>query len=159
MSIVELGRGERLSPRALTAWARHITIWRALLALLLLSGWIWQGRQHLSVVEVYFTAPHATAALAPRVRQYPAGTPWICLYFVYAQARPGVDRYTYRFAQGTSVFFQDTPHRVSVTHGVALDCFATGGALPPGHYVADLLVDGALARRLPLVVAAKGARR
>ena len=95
----------------------------------------------------------AQPGAAPRVGQYPAGVPAVCVYLVYAGARPAVDRYAYRFLQGTSVLLRAAPHTVPVTHGAALSCFDTGGALAPGRYTTDLLVDGRLAARLPLVIA------
>jgi hypothetical protein len=130
-----------------------ITIPRIALALLLTAGWVWQERQRLGVVELYVTTSQARPGLAPRVHSYPAGAPWVCLYLVYAGARPGADHYTYRFVQGRDVIFRDVERTVPAPHGAALDCFPTGGSLAPGQYAAEILVDGHEARRIPLVVA------
>jgi len=107
----------------------------------------------LGVVELYLTTAQARPSMAPRIRYYPAGAPWVCLYLVYTGARPGADHYTYRFVQGRDVIFRDIERTVPAPHGAALDCFPTGGGLAPGQYAAELLVDGGQARRIPLVVA------
>jgi hypothetical protein len=125
---------------------------RALLVLALIAGWRGQTHQQLSVVDVYLTDAQASPHLAPRVRHYPAGVPWVCVYLIYGQGRPGVDRYSYHFAHETSVFFEDVEHRVTTAHGVALDCFPTGGALAPGPYVAQVLINGRIVRQLPFTV-------
>lgn len=130
-------------------------MWRGGLALLLACAWVWQGHRSLGVVELYFTTPEARPGAAPRVERYPAGVADVCVYLIYAGARPGIDRYAYQFSQGTSVLLRDAPHTVPVAHGAALRCFKTGGALAPGHYTADLFIDDRPSARLPLVIAAR----
>ncbi|MGH2347199.1 MAG: hypothetical protein ACRDG4_18380 [Chloroflexota bacterium] len=127
------------------------TIERAFLVLLLGLGWLWQGHRQLRIVDVYLTTASAQLGAAAPTRVYPARVRSICAYLVYADSRPGVDTYSYRFA-GASVFFRDIAHRTDVAHGVALDCFDTGGALPPGRYEVTVLLDGNVARTLRFTV-------
>ncbi|MGH2411699.1 MAG: hypothetical protein ACRDGS_15220, partial [Chloroflexota bacterium] len=114
--------------------------------LLLGLGWLWQEHQRLGIVEVYLTTPAAQRGAATPTTVYPAGVRSICAYLVYADSRPGVDTYSYRFSSGGTVFFRDIVHRTAVAHGVALDCFDTGGALPPGRYAVTVLLDGDASR-------------
>ncbi len=134
-------------------------VWRIAFALLLVTGWAWQARRRLGVVDLYPTTPTARPGAAPRVPAYPAGAPAVCVYLVYTAARPGVDHYAYRFVQGDTTLLRDAAHVVPVSHGAALDCYDTGGALPAGRYAVDLLVDGAPTRRVPFIVLARGQRR
>ena len=132
---------------------RHAaTVERVLLVLLLGLGWLWQEHRRLRVVEVFLTTPTATLALATPIATYPEGVRSICAYLVYADSRPGVDNYTYRFLSGSTVFFRAATRHTDVTHGVALDCFDTGGNLPPGRYDVAVLLNGITAQVLPFTV-------
>jgi len=124
------------------------TIERTLLVLLLGLGWLWQERRQLRIVDVYLTTTAAQLGAAPLTTVYPARVRSICAYLVYADSRPGVDTYSYRFASGGIIFFRDLAHRTPVAHGAALDCFDTGGALPPGRYAVTVLLGGDVARIL-----------
>ncbi len=43
-------------------------VWRVAFALLLVTGWAWQARRRLGVVDLYPTTPTARPGAAPRVR-------------------------------------------------------------------------------------------
>ena len=131
-----------------TALWRTGTIERLLLVLLLGLGWLWQERRQVRIVDVYLTTTAAQLGAATPTTVYPAHVRSICAYLVYADSRPGVDTYSYRFSSGGSVFFRDIAHRTPVAHGAALDCFDTGGALPPGRYAVTVMLDGAAVRTL-----------
>jgi hypothetical protein len=124
------------------------TIERTLLVLLLGLGWLWQEHRRIRIVEVHLTTAAAQLGAAPFTAVYPAGARSVCGYLIYADSRPGIDTYSYRFSRGSLVFFRDVAHRTDVAHGVALDCFDTGGALPPGSYDATLLLNGNAARTM-----------
>lgn len=102
----------------------------------------------MRIVDIYLAAPAAQIGTATRMTVYPAHARSICTYLVYADNRPGVDTYSYRFSSGGVVFFRDIAHHPPVAHGVALDCFDTGGILPPGRYAVTVLTDGDAARLL-----------
>ena len=106
----------------------------------------------MRIVDVYLTTAAAQLGAAVPTTAYPAGVRSICAYLVYADSRPGLDTYSYRFAGGAGVFFRDAAHRPDVAHGVALDCFDTGGDLPPGRYTVTVLLDGEAARTLRFTV-------
>jgi hypothetical protein len=130
----------------------HGGIERILLVFLLGLGWFWQEHQHARVVSVYLTTATTRPGADMPTMSYPAGVRSVCVYLVYADSRPGTDTYSYRFSRGSLVFFRDVVHRTDVAHGVALDCFDTGGALLPGSYDVTLLLDGNAARTMHFTV-------
>jgi hypothetical protein len=125
---------------------------RTLLVLLLGLGWLWQEHRQLRIVDLYLTTSTAQLGAAPPVAIYPAGVRSVCVYLVYADSRPGVDSYSYRFSAGTNIFFRDIAHHPGVANGAALDCFDTGGDLPPGRYDLTMLLDGDAASTLHFTV-------